>query len=152
MNAEGSSGLQEESCAVKLDLMIFKGYRIRLKIVQIFILSFSVSAWAAEPQTDALSAYTNHDYKTALKLLRPMADEGNTFAEFTIGKIYTYGEGVAKDPKKGVPYIQAAADKGLAIAQYHLAQIFLYGNGVPKDTAKAALYFQKAAEQGDMDS
>src|SRR5579872_2160507 len=51
--------------------------------------------------TDALTAYTRGDYKTAMKLLRPMAEEGNTFAQFTIGKMYAYGEGTPKDPKKG---------------------------------------------------
>ena len=102
--------------------------------------------------SDALTAYTKGDYKTALKLLLPMAEEGNSFAEFTIGKMYVYGEGIPKDPKKGIFYMQRAADKGLAIAQYHLAQVYTKGLGVPKNPTTAALYYQKAAEQGDADS
>ena len=88
--------------------------------------------------TDALTAYTQGDYKTAMKLLRPMAEEGNTFAQFTIGKMYTYGEGVPKDPAKGMVFIRAAAEKGLAIAQLHMAKLSLEGTGVPKSPADAA--------------
>src|ERR1051326_6407275 len=78
------------------------------KALQISLLSaIAITARAQSPGgEDALAAYARGDYKTALKLLGPMAEDGNTFAEFTIGKMYVYGEGVSKDPKKGAVFIQ----------------------------------------------
>src|SRR5437879_2834908 len=124
------------------------------KALQILLVSaIAVAARAETPGgEDALAAYSRGDYKTALKLLGPMAEDGNTFAEFTIGKMYVYGEGVSKDPKKGAVFIKRAADKGLAIAQYHLARLYTEGLGVPQDPVQAALYNKKAAEQDDSDS
>jgi hypothetical protein len=117
--------------------MVLKGYRIGRRVLQIFlcatIIPAALSGYSSDAGTDALSAYTKGDYKTALKLLKPMAEQGNTFAEFTIGKMYAYGEGTAKDPKKGAAYIQSAADKGLATAQYHMAQLCMQGLGVARD-------------------
>src|SRR5262249_44968028 len=103
------------------------------KALQILVISaIAISAWAEAPGgEDALAAYSRGDFKTAMKLLAPMAEDGNTFAEFTIGKMYLNGEGVAKDPKKGAVYIQRAADKGLAVAQFHMGRIYLEGIGVP---------------------
>src|SRR5437660_391641 len=110
------------------------------KALQILLVSaIAISAWADAPGgEDALAAYSRGDYKTALKLLGPMAEDGNTFAEFTIGKMYVYGEGVSKDPKRGAVFIQKAADKGLAIAQYHMGRLYTEGLGVPKDPGQAA--------------
>ena len=71
-----------------------------LKASQILLVSAMLIPFtlhAAPSGDDALSAYTKGDYKTALKLLGPMAEDGNTFAEFTIGKMYLNGEGVSKD-------------------------------------------------------
>src|SRR5262245_10471152 len=118
-------------------------------IANLLLTPFALQAASALGGEDALAAYSRGDYKTALKLLGPMAEDGNTFAEFTIGKMYAYGEGVSKDPKKGALFIQRAADKGLAIAQYHMGRLFSEGIGVPKDPGRAAFYNLKAAEQDD---
>src|SRR6266851_6407786 len=121
------------------------------KALQILLLSAIAAIAQAETPggEDALAAYSRGDYKTAIKLLGPMAEDGNTFAEFTIGKMYVYGEGVAKDPKRGSVFIKRAADKGLAIAQYHMGRLYTEGLGVPQDAVQAAFYNQKAAEQDD---
>ena len=74
----------------------------------LFLSVITALSFADVPANDdALTAYYRGDYKTALKLLGPMADEGNTFAQFTIGKMYVNGEGTKKDVKKGfVAYIR----------------------------------------------
>src|SRR5690242_19485398 len=84
----------------------------------------SLRADSSPDGIDALGAYTRGDSKTAMKLLRPMAEEGNTFAQFTICKMYVFGEGIPKDPAKGATFIRSAAEKGLAIAQLHLANLY----------------------------
>src|SRR2546421_727041 len=82
---------------------------------------------------DALGAYTRGDYKTAMKLLKPMAEQGNSFAQFTIGKMYLNGEGIPKDPVKAAANFKLAATQGLAVAQLNLGRLYAEGQGVAKD-------------------
>src|SRR5689334_13026809 len=54
--------------------------RKALQIVLLSAISISVAVRAETPGSeDALAAYSRGDYKTALKLLGPMAEDGNTF-------------------------------------------------------------------------
>ena len=48
-----------------------------------------------------LEAYDKGDYQTALKLFKPLAEQGDAEAQFCLGVMYTNGNGVPKD------YIQA---------------------------------------------
>ena len=49
---------------------------------------------AAGPYEDALAAYDRGDYATALRLMRPLAEQGNARAQFNLGVMYTKGQGV----------------------------------------------------------
>lgn len=51
----------------------------------------------AGPFEDATAAYERHDYATALTLWRPLADQGNAMAQFSLGNRYARGEGVPKN-------------------------------------------------------
>jgi TPR repeat protein len=43
---------------------------------------------AAGPFEDAGAAYDKGDYATALRLWRPMAEQGNAAAQFNLGQVY----------------------------------------------------------------
>ena len=51
----------------------------------------------AGPFEDAKAAYSRKDYATALSLLRPLAAQGNATAQFVLGMMYNYGQGVVQD-------------------------------------------------------
>ena len=55
----------------------------------------------AEPFEDAMAAYNKQDYATAMRLLRPLADQGNAYAQNDLGVMYAKGQGVSQD------YVQA---------------------------------------------
>ena len=57
----------------------------------------------AGPLEDGEAAYRIGDYATAMRLLRPLAQQGNADAQITLGKMYNFGFGVPKD------YAQAVA-------------------------------------------
>ena len=42
-------------------------------------------------------AYEAGDFETALKELRPLAEQGNAWAQNTLGRMYIIGEGVLQD-------------------------------------------------------
>ena len=51
----------------------------------------------AGPLEDARAAYVKQDYATALRLFRPLADQGDADAQSMLGLMYDNGQGVPKD-------------------------------------------------------
>ena len=68
-------------------------------------------------------------------------------AEFDVGAMYYYGDGVSKDYTKAVRFTQRAAVRGHVKAQFNLGLMYFNGEGVVKDDAEAFKWFQKAAMQ-----
>ena len=62
----------------------------------ILVLSF-VAPVAAGPLEDAIGAHNRHDYATAQRLYRPLAEQGNAIAQTNLGVLYANGLGVPKD-------------------------------------------------------
>jgi hypothetical protein len=56
-----------------------------------------VTAVAASPLEDGVASYDRSDYATALRLLRPLADEGVAGAQYFLGAMYLGGLGVPQD-------------------------------------------------------
>jgi hypothetical protein len=56
----------------------------------ILAVSFAGSV-AAGPFEDAAAAYIKGDYATALRLMRPLAEQGNAIAQFNLGQMYRNG-------------------------------------------------------------
>ena len=46
---------------------------------------------------DGMWAYTMKDYATALRELKPLAEQGHPQAQYYIGAMYAFGNGVQKD-------------------------------------------------------
>ncbi len=52
---------------------------------------------AAGPLEDGTAAYQRGDYATALRLLRPLAEQGHARAQYNLGVAYHQGKGVPQD-------------------------------------------------------
>jgi len=79
---------------------------------------------AAGPYEDGLLAYGLGDYATALRILRPLADQGNADAQISLAVIYAEGQGVPKDLAR---WYQRAADQGHVVAQSDLGAMTAVG-------------------------
>src|ERR1700704_2814878 len=88
---------------------------------------------AAGPYEDAESAYRHHDYAAALKLLLPLAEQGNPQAQNDLGMIYENGQGVAKDERQALAWYRKAADQGFDKAEFNLGAMYDLGGGAPQD-------------------
>jgi len=93
---------------------------------------------AAGPCEDGLLAYGLGDYATALRILRPLADQGNADAQISLAVIYAEGQGVPKDLAAAARWYQRAADQGHVVAQSDLGAMYYSGEGVPQDYLAAA--------------
>ena len=52
---------------------------------------------AAGPLEDGLAAHERGDYATALRLFRPLGEQGNASAQYNLGVMYALGQGVPRD-------------------------------------------------------
>ncbi len=110
--------------------------------------ALSLFSAAAGQFEDAATAYTNGDYATAMRLMRPLADQGNDNAQYNLGVINANGLGVPQDYAQALAWYRKAADQGFAAAQYNIGVMYDLGQGVPQDYAQAIAWFRKAADQG----
>ena len=102
----------------------------------------------AGPLEDANAAYVKQDYATALRLFRPLADQGDAEAQSMLGLMYDVGRGVPHDYAQAVKWYRLAADQDNARAQFMLGGMYDVGQGVPQDYAQALKWYRLAADQG----
>ena len=97
---------------------------------------------------DGAAAYMRGDYGTALKKLKPLAEQGDSDAQLWTGVMYKDGQGVSQDFEEALKWLSLAAEQEDAYAQFNLGEMHSNGLGVPKNHEVTAKWFGLAAEQG----
>ncbi len=92
-------------------------------------------------------AYGEGDYATALKELKPLAEQGDAEAQALLGMMYNLGRGVPLDIGQAMKWYQASADQGNAEGECHLGTIQLV-----KDPAQGIKLLRLSAQQGFSDA
>jgi uncharacterized protein len=92
------------------------------------------------------------EYETALRLTRPLAEQGRSSAQVLLGHMYLNGQGVPKDYAATASWWRKAAEQGEASAQHNLGLMYANGQGVPQDYVIAHMWFSLAAASGDTDA
>ena len=92
-----------------------------MKLKRAIAASVLVSAFAAPVAAgtfeDAVDAHARGDYAKALRLIRPLANDGDASAQFNLGLMYTTGQGVQQDNAAAALWFRKAAEQGYAPAQ-----------------------------------
>ena len=102
----------------------------------------------AGPLEDGRAAYQRGDDATAMRLLLPLAEQGDAGAQTDLGWMYANGRGAPQDYAQALMWRRKAADQGNATAQFALGLMYRDGQGAPQDFAQAAMWTRKAADQG----
>ncbi len=119
------------------------------KLILIFAcLTLVPCAAVAGSLKDGRAAYDRRDFETAMELWRPLAEKGDVRAQFKVGHMYVYGEGVRQDVAEAIKWFRKAAEQGHSGAQYNLGIIHDVGRAVEKNPVEAAKWHRKAADQG----
>jgi hypothetical protein len=118
-------------------------------IRQAFIGVAQTFGLARETADAAYAAYQEGHYQTAMRLARPVADDGDARAESLLGLLYYRGQGVQQDFTAAATWLHRAADQDDAAAQSHLGIMFFKGQGMPQDKTEAVTWFLRAADLGD---
>jgi uncharacterized membrane protein YtjA (UPF0391 family) len=96
-----------------------------------------------------LTAYENHDYATALREWRPLAEKGSAAAGFNLGLLYYDGRGVAQDFTEAAQWFERSAGQGYAKAQYNLGEMYAVGKGVKRDYVQSYMWLSVCAAGGN---
>jgi TPR repeat protein len=77
----------------------------------------------AGPWEDGMVAYNRGDYLPAVRLFRPLAEQGNPKAQNQIGMMYRKGEGVQPSPARAFMWFSLSARRGDAKAKAGLRDL-----------------------------
>jgi TPR repeat protein len=122
---------------------------MRKLIVTALLLALSgAGSVAAGTGEDADAAYGRGDLATAARLYGVLAAQGMASAQFNLGVLYDFGQGVPKDPAMALQWYRAAAAQGHAAAQFNLGGMYFDGQGVAPDQLRAYVWFTLAAIAG----
>ena len=119
----------------------------RLFAIVIVLVFGTIPARASyERGIDALAA---GNYEAAWAALLPLAEAGHADSQFSIGFMYDYGQGVARNTAEAMLWYRKAAEQDLAVAQYTLGSIYEIGLGVRRDLVEAFTWYSRAARTLD---
>lgn len=90
-----------------------------------------------------LQSESEEEQNNGLKYLSLSAEQGNSFAQFKLGKYYLDSE-----PERAIKYLTQSADQGNQFAQYTLGSLFLSSES-EKEQEKGLSYLLASAEQGN---
>lgn len=105
----------------------------------------AASPATAGPLQQGMAAYQRHDFVTAERLLRPLAERGNAQAQTALGFMHEYGRGAPQSYTEAAIWYCLAAEQGYAQAQYLLGLLYNKGHGVPRDYVEAHKWLNLAA-------
>ena len=120
------------------------------KLLTLLIVLFALASnavWSAD-YYKGQKAYFDGDDVTALRELKPLAEQGHDDAQFFLGRMYDQGYGVIQDYKTAVKWYRLSAEQGDPDAQYNLALMYYYGDGVIEDNVYAHMWLNISASNG----
>jgi uncharacterized protein len=121
---------------------------IKALFASIILFTCSALPGGAGPLEDAEKELFHNREEAALRLLRPLADQGNAQAQYLIGTLYFKGWGVPQDDTVALKWFRLSADQGSHNGLGALGSMYFMGRGVPQDYVLAHMYFNLSAARG----
>jgi len=82
-----------------------------------------IAGAVAGPWEDGMASYNRGDYVPAIRLFRPLAEQGNAKAQSALGGMYRRGQGVARNSVRAFLWFSRAAARGDARAKAELREV-----------------------------
>ena len=109
------------------------------------LIGAATPAIAQKGVKSGIDAWQHGDYASAVAIWRPLAEKGDSDAEFDLGQAYRLGRGVPVDLAQAQLWLEKAADAGHLDAQTTLG-LLLFDSG---NRSGAMRWLKKAAERGE---
>ncbi len=131
----------------------------RLFIVSFIVITMAGTAFSGPSEffqslfgstqfENGYAAFERRDYTTAMRLWRPLADQGDAEAQYYVGFLYDSGLLGTTNSAEAVKWWRLAAAQDHARAQYQLGNAYENGMGVLQNHVEALKWYCRAAEQG----
>jgi len=120
-------------------------------VLLFLFLLCSTAVFAADYEAGK-QAYLKKDYALALEILKPLAEQGDSQAQITMGLMYDYGHGVEKSPAESIKWYLMAAEQGVPLVQHDIGVKYFQGQGVEQNYLEAAKWWEQSANSGIADS
>ncbi|GAB2175162.1 tetratricopeptide repeat protein [Dongia sp. agr-C8] len=120
-----------------------------LPVLAALLLAFNLAACSSDPPPDmnTVKKLVAEDRQfEALKILIPLATEGDPAAQYELAGFYHYGYVGANDYAKALKWYRASARQGYADSMVGLSVMYLGGQGVAKDRREAFVWLNLAAQ------
>ena len=137
--------------------MVLVLFKIALFILFYALWEFFLSKPRVDDFAKGLKAAESDDFETAYHQWRPLAEGGNSDAQYNLGWMYYYGEGVTRNLKTARKWLNRAMKQGdprpywlLGKVYSELGTMYQEGNGVSQNSKKANKYFLLSAEYGEV--
>ena len=139
--------------ALSIDgLLRYRKALAQLRMLLVAVVYLTCPAQVAADFEAGTVAFGEGDYATAYKEWLPLARDGDSAAQFSLGVLFSEGLGVEADYAKAVNWYQLAAQQGVVAAQFTLGVLYAQGVGVTADLSESAKWYGQAARQGDADA
>ncbi|HEX5804039.1 MAG TPA: tetratricopeptide repeat protein [Azospira sp.] len=121
-------------------------------LLTLLVLLTAPALAASDPLADAMRALESGRHAQAAQMLVPLANDGNSLAQYRLGSLYYQGRGVPEDEKQAIYWWKKAAAQGYTEAMFQLGSAFLFGAQaakiVPDPDREAAMWYFQAASAG----
>ena len=114
--------------------------RLGFFVCVVCLCNFQLPSVAADAQAESGMS------ETAIAALKDRAELGNAVAQYNLGAMYYWGDGVAVDYSEAGYWFLKAANQGIVEAQHSLGLMHGKGEGFARDEAEARRWFQVAAQ------
>ena len=101
----------------------------------------------AAEQALAMLATNREQEEPVVEENRSKAEQGDAQAQFLLGRMYRFGNGVAQDDVEAERLFRLSAEQGHARAQNYLGFMYSNGEGVARDDEEAKRWYRLADEQ-----
>ncbi|CAN0424903.1 unnamed protein product, partial [Laminaria digitata] len=105
-----------------VDIRILKTIVLSTALAVALALAFTLPASAEF--ADGQNAFNRGAYTEAADLWRPLADDGNVWAQHSLGYLYEKGWGVEKDLAEARDWYREAAERGNANSMVNLGALY----------------------------
>ena len=126
--------------------------RFLMPIAAVLSVNTGTLSVAAQTFDEAVAAYHRGDYATALHGFRIHAEQGNARAQFYMGFMYSYGQGVRGGWTEAARWYHLAGEQGDTCARLQLGFAYEMSAGVRQDGSEAVRWYRLAAESGVADA
>ena len=116
------------------------------------LYSFSSNVSLAEDAKKGLQFAVKGDYRQAVDIWLPLAEEGDAEAQYYMGVVYKDGLGVEINYDEFRYWTSRSAFQGSPSAMFNLGTMYEYSLGVDEDKNKAFLWYSRAAQEGDVEA